>query len=1342
MDKTTPAQVPATSASAPTNLFVVGIGASAGGLEALEAFFATLPTKLGQHLCFVVVQHLAKRHKSVIDQLIGRHTELETCIPEEDMELAAGKIFLNPPGKRFMLQGKRLCLADAPEGAGEHFPIDAFFQVLAQEREGRCAGIILSGTGSDGSQGIRAIKAGHGLVIIQAPESAAFDGMPNRAMETGLADFVLPPTDMPKALAQYLTQEIHQPVDTDIIEEEAYHAILQTLKQQTQTDFHRYKPETLRRRIIRRMHLLQLENPAEYQQYLQANREEVIALRKDMFIGLTRFFRDPDVFAYLKREVLPKILEKEEEDLRLWVPACATGEEAYSMAILLLELQAETASYRAKQIKIFATDPDETAIRFGSRGVYPESIASDVSRGRLARFFQHTGHGYQVKKHLREMIVFTPQNLVQDAPFHRLDLISCRNMLIYLQPVLQQKLFAVFNFALRPHGYLLLGPHESAESYPEIFQRLDSDHQIYQSVFQSRPRPNRATRERLSSNANSLSATISRQAFRNRVLEVTNDIMAAELQAACLVVNEDFELLRYFGDAPRYLEVPREPTSWNLLRMVGPELSATISAGLRRASEKEEPVVYSPIRTLPRDGSSQPLELKIIPHRVESHDQLLFHIIIREVRVATTAQPVTIGTDDQHLVHDAAQRIGDLEQELHVTRENLQATIEELQTSNEELLSANEELQGTNEELQSVNEELYTINAEHQDTITALTGLNNDMDNLLQNSKIGIIFLDANLCIRRFNQSATQEIFIAPQDIGRPLEHFSTRLTYKNMVEDARRVIAEKQAFQLEVSSQNGKWYILRIMPYLGQDQAVTGVVISLADISEVKDSEHLRELLGKLETMQQALDGAKEEVKRTEQRIETYQRSMQALMKGRPELFIRIDQHGRVLYYQTSERFLKSFSAEHVPLQGPNIREHLPEDFLTPVLRKARESGSDSLLPAFHFEWGKAEIPFRAQFFRLDRGESGILIQNQTEEQARTHQVRYHEELSALIARNIPDSFVVVFDEALRISFAEGAISTRLKVGKTITDSFPKPIAEKVVDACHAALAKRPVTQELSWDDDFFISQTMPILDEKGKPEGGILLIQLVNDMKRVQHALEAKVADLEQFAFSVSHDLKSPLRSISGFAQLLQKRYLDKLDESGREYLDLIVSNTISMTELINGVLEYARLGQAEITFDAVDLKQVIHKVTENLSGQLRAGQDAIVVRSDLPIVHGQQAQLTQLFQNLIENGLKFNQAEKKVVSIAVTEEKAHWVISIEDNGIGIEPRYHEQIFSIFKFLNDRRTYSGNGIGLAVCRRIVERMNGHIWVESNLGKGTRFLIRLPQKNPVITQVAPVGAS
>ena len=1329
MEKDTLAKPETTHLESEASVFVVGIGASAGGLEALETFFAHIPPTLREGVCFVVIQHLAKGHKSVMDRLIGRHTELEVTIPETDVQLTPGKVYLNPPGKRFVVEGQWLRLSAIPEGVGEHFPIDAFFRALAKAFDDRCAGIVLSGTGSDGSQGVRAIKAQGGLVMVQEPNSAAFDGMPQRAIETGLADFILPPAELPPALAVYLVSDRETPEELPHLNDDTYFEVLQILKQDTHTDFHRYKPETVRRRILRRMHLLQMASPGHYLGYLQQHREEALALRQDLFIGLTRFFRDPDFFAHLQEAVLPRILQEgPEEDARFWVPACATGEEAYTLGILLMELQDQHPDLRNKQVKIFATDANEDSIRYASRGIYPESIASDISRERLARFFLHTGHGYQVQKALREMIVFTPHNLVQDAPFHRLDLISCRNLLIYFQPALQQKLFAVFNFALRQNGYLLLGPSESAESYPEIFKRLSPEFQVYQSVYQSRPRPNKETRDRINGPASTLTATISRQAFRNRILEISNEIMVGELGAACLVVNEDFELLRYFGDAPRYLEVPREPSNWNLLRMVGPELSATISAGLRRALTLNEQVVYAHIHPTLRDGSNPVLDLKIIPHRVASHDQTLFYLLIQEAAHQTAPAPVS---GEVRLHQDAAQRIADLEQELHVTRENLQATIEELQTSNEELLSANEELQGTNEELQSVNEELYTINAEHQDTISTLTRLNNDMDNLLQNSKIGIIFLDANLCIRRFNQSATQEVFIAPQDIGRPLAHFSTRLAYQNLVDDARQVLETDKPFQREVHSHNGKWYVLRIMPYHEQDQAVTGVVISLVDISEVKDTDHLRRLLENMEKSEAKLVRAKSDLREAERHLRLQQKVLQSMVDQHGNLFILADRNGRSLSFQAGQQFPRLPFLPDFPGRGTNIREFLPEAFLTPLFRKAREVSAEEITPPYLFDWGEAPAVahFAAHFFWLGDGETGILVCDRATEISHERQLRFHETLCRLIARNIPDSFIAIYNRELQFTFCDGVLSPGPEVGKHVGACFPENLAGQVTNACESALANRPVTQEIAQGKDFFIYQTIPVLDENGHIEGGLLIIQLINDMKRVQRALEAKVADLEQFAFSVSHDLKSPLRSISGFSQLLLKRYREQLDTNAREYLDLIVSNTASMTDLINGVLEYARLGQAELNFDPVSLTEVMDKVISNLAGHLRPQQDHIVVGPGLPVVYGHRAQLTQLLQNLVENGLKFNESPAKEVNITATEEADHWLLCVQDNGIGIAPTYHEQIFSIFKFLNDRRQYSGNGIGLAVCRRIVERMEGRIWVESATGAGARFFIQLPKR-------------
>ena len=727
------------SSSLPSH--IVGIGASAGGLNALEAFFEKVETP--SSFAFVVVQHLSSKHKSHMQELMANKTQLKVEYAKDSMPLQANHLYLIPPGKSLEVGKEGFRIRQKETKKRPDFTVDRFFQSLAQTYGENAIAVILSGTGSDGTKGLRFIKDEGGVVLVQTPDSAKFDGMPRNALFTGLVDYELSPDRMFQHIKK-LASKNSQITAPTASESDTLFEILKLLKQQTGHDFHRYKFEMILRRIKRRMNLKQIEDLETYTNLLHRKAEEVTLLRQELLVGVTQFFRDSDAFGYVEEHVIPNLFNQaKNRSIRIWIPACSTGEEVYSIAMLIHEY-AEQLPHKY-QIKIFATDVDEQAVSFASMGQYPESITSDISSERLSRYFASTGSGYRVRKQIRDMIVFTNHNVISNAPFNRLDFISCRNLLIYFQPRLQQRVIALFNFALIPGGYLFLGSNESAKIHGEIFSAESELFKVYRSVFSIK----QSSTERYQVGSSKMSPRqiggnfpttfAPRQNLKSFILEANNQVLTEEFVTASLVLNQHLDLLRYFGNADRFLQVPNEPSNWNIMKMMNVELAASVSAGVRKALSTNQKVFYPNLHCRVADGSTISINLTVCPSKIVQLDQVLIFVMLQEVEQKT---PIDFSSITDSSVKHINERVKDLEQELKITRENLQATIEELQTSNEELLAANEELQGTNEELQSVNEELYTINAEHQATIEQLTHLNNDIDNLLQSGEVGIIFLD------------------------------------------------------------------------------------------------------------------------------------------------------------------------------------------------------------------------------------------------------------------------------------------------------------------------------------------------------------------------------------------------------------------------------------------------------------------------------------------------------------------------------------------------------------------------------------------------------------------------
>ncbi len=845
LPKTTAAGCEAESTNGLPSFPVVGVGASAGGLEALEIFFDNMLPDSG--MAFVVVQHLSPDFKSLMDELLSRHTEIAIHRVEDGMLVGPNAIYLIPPKKEMIISGGRLLLTDKDPNQAVSLPIDRFFRSLAQDCGTRAIGVILSGTGSDGSRGIRAIHEAGGLVVAQSEETAKFDGMPRSAIETGVVDFTLPPEAIGDVLLDFSQHLSHGDLaavgQPGHVSEERMNAIYSLLRQEYALDFSHYKPSTVNRRIARRLQLNRSMDLDDYVDQLRSDTAELNTLYKDLLIGVTKFFRDQDAYERLAKDVIPELLASvsEQGELRIWSAGCATGEEAYSLAILLHE--ALEAQNRPIDIKIFATDVHRASLEIASAGVYSEEAVSEVSAARLSRYFIKEGRSYQILPDLRKMIVFAPHNIIKDAPFTKLDLICCRNLLIYLQPHAQKKVLSLFHFGLKTGGVLLLGPSESPGEIADEFETLDRHWKLYRKRRDVRLPPD--VRLPLSAGFTRLHESIRKppsvvSGLANLNLLRAYDELLSEYVPPSLLVNERRELIHSFAGAGSFLSVPDGRSSHDILTMVPPDLQLALAGALQRAAKRNEPVIYGGVVVRSGEQKHQ-LKLSVRPLTIESSSETLFLISLE--RLAKT-QPMAVPISDFDVDESSRKRLLEVEEELQYTKENLQATIEEMETTNEELqatneelVASNEELQSTNEELHSVNEELYTVNAEYQRKIGELTEMTDDMDNLLRSTELGTVFLDRELRIRKFTPKIAQAFQVMPQDVGRSLESFSHNLDDQNLLDDVRKVPETGEALERNVRDKQGNWYLLRVLPYRSKD-AIDGVVITLIDIANLKRTE------------------------------------------------------------------------------------------------------------------------------------------------------------------------------------------------------------------------------------------------------------------------------------------------------------------------------------------------------------------------------------------------------------------------------------------------------------------------------------------------------------------------
>ncbi len=850
---------PATSSTKPFP--IVGIGASAGGLDAFKAFFSALPAYPDPGMAFVLVQHLAPDHKSMLTELIQRFTRMQVCEATDGMTVQPNCIYIIPPNRDLALLNGTLQLIEPSVPRGQRLPVDYFFRSLAQDQHERAIGVVLSGTGSDGTLGVRAIKGEGGMVVAQAPESTEYDGMPSSAIATGLVDYTLPPGEIPAQLMTYAAHAFGKaplpPASAMTGTGNALKKILLLLRAQTGHDFSQYKPSSVTRRIERRMALHQIELMDNYVAFMQQTPTEVEALFRDLLIGVTRFFRDPEALQALEEQVIPRLFAGKPQGatIRIWIPGCSTGEEAYSIAILLQE-RMEMLKERF-EVQIFATDIDSRAIATARAGSYPASISTDISPERLNRFFTRESDGttYGIHKSIRNLLIFSEQDVIRDPPFSKLDLISCRNLLIYMNGELQKKLLHLFYYSLNQEGYLFLGTSETTGEPGDLFATLDRTAKIFQRV-EDRHHTQRATLRHfpplMTMRDTTLPPTAANRAtpIRLPLRELTEQTLLQQFAPAAALVNRQGDILYLHGRTGRYLEpAPGVAGINNILKMAREGLQFALTTALHHASTGKETVRRFGLR-VKTNGDYTAINLTIRPVSADSYpvDEPLFLVTLEE------APLLAPDCSDQATVHAGAEneaddtetdaRIEALRRELRTKEEYLHAANEELETSNEELKSSNEEMQSINEELQSTNEELATVNAELQTKVEDLSRANNDMNNLLAGTNIGTVFVDLRLRILRFTPAAAQIINLIAGDVGRPVGHLASNLRgYDTLVADTQAVLDTLIPQEKEVQTIEGKWYSLRIQPYRTLHNVIEGAVITFVDTTELKMAQEASRL-------------------------------------------------------------------------------------------------------------------------------------------------------------------------------------------------------------------------------------------------------------------------------------------------------------------------------------------------------------------------------------------------------------------------------------------------------------------------------------------------------------------
>lgn len=850
----TPAPSPALLVTSP-GFLIVGIGASAGGLEAMEEFFHHMPPSSG--MAFVVVSHQHAGHVSLLPSLLSKCTAMPVVEATDGIEVEANRVYMAPGGTNLAILHGTLHLMEPASQERVSLPIDYFFRSLAEDQKQRAVGIILSGTGTDGTLGLRAIKAESGMTIAQDPQSAKYQGMPRSAMSAGVVDVVKPVGQMSEPLLAYvrgLTRPALPLPESDA--SQALQKIFILLRDRTGNDFALYKENTIHRRIERRMNVHQIENLRQYLRFVLANPHELDALFQELLIGVTSFFRDPQAFEILAHKGLPSLVEGKPEGaiLRLWVAGCSTGEEAYSLAILIREYL--TQNKLRLTVQIFASDLDSLTIETARAGLYPVGIAGDIAPDRLQRFFTKEDGSYRVKKEIRDLVVFATHNILTDAPFTKLDLLSCRNLLIYLEAKAQQKLLSMFHYTLKPHGILFLGSSETIGGFESLFTVIDRKGKLFMrktepGTFPGLERfPGGLMKGTAETRADSeVPLTTTRHAS---IPDLIEKLLVARYAPAAVVVNERGEVVYIHGHTGTYLEPAPGPPTHHLIEMAREGLQHDLAMALHQAAGREEEVVRHDLRVR-ADGDVILVNLSVKKISEPESLQGLFLVTFETVRADKTA--ARKGAPARAAAPLKKGESG-LTRELEFTKQRLQRTIEELQTSNEELKSTNEELQSTNEELQStneelettkeelqsLNEELITVNSELQGKLDALADAHDDLQNLLNSTEVATIFLDNELRIKRFTSEAKRVSNLIAIDVGRPLSDIVSRLTYDRLLEDAEDVLQTLVVKEREVQAANGSWFFMRILPYRTSKNIIDGLVLTFLDITKMKEAERVME--------------------------------------------------------------------------------------------------------------------------------------------------------------------------------------------------------------------------------------------------------------------------------------------------------------------------------------------------------------------------------------------------------------------------------------------------------------------------------------------------------------------
>jgi two-component system, chemotaxis family, CheB/CheR fusion protein len=1347
---------PANPPDTTPQLRIVGIGASAGGLDSLERLFTHLPADTG--MAFVVLQHLAPDFKSLMDELLSRRTKMAIRQAEHDMLVEPDTVYLLPPMKEMIIRQRRLLLNDRDPRSGLTLPIDLFFRSLAHDAGDRAIGIILSGSGSDGSRGIQEISRAGGLVFCESPDTAQFNGMPLSAMRTGTVDQILPPEDIAAKVA-VLARPESSADDSDISsdDERGVDVILRLLRDEYAIDFSHYKANTVTRRIERRLALNRSIDIDMYVEQLRSDPRELSSLYEDLLIGVTRFFRDEAAFEVLEHRIIPELVERvgPDEQIRVWVPGCATGQEAYSIAILVHERL--SARRRPVNLKILATDVHKASLDFASAGIYTEEQLDGIGPERLQRFFTLKPEGYQISQTVRESIVFAPHNLIRDAPFTKLDLVTCRNLLIYFQPHAQKTVLTLFHFSLKPGGFLFLGSSESPGGLLDEFDTIDEHAKVYRKRRDlGLPRDLKLPLPRSSTVPRQQPPAVHRTAV-NQMLLTVYDRLLDRFMPPSFLIDEHGHLVDTFGGVESLLKIKARRPSHSLLEMLSDDLRTVVSGVLHRVRRDLESARYPNI-SLPGHTS----RFSLVAEPIRDAQGSLTHILISLAHADTASAPVLVPpfadipapaleealpSGPNTLGGLSRDQVRALEEELSYTKEHLQAAVqeheaanEELQATNEELIASNEELQSTNEELHSVNEEMYTVNAEYQKKNAELQELNDDIEHLLNGADVATLFLDRQLCIRKFTPRIAQTFRVIPQDVGRPLRTFTHDLSYPALMADVERVLQDGVTIETQTWDRSQRCYFLRILPYRARAKATAdtsvvkpagpdavmapdGVVLTLTDISPL---EQARARLAQLSAIVESSDDA-------------------IIGKTLDGIITSWNNGASRLYGYSAQEMIGRHSSRIYP---PGRKDEIDR-----VLAQVRDGRSVEHMETARQRRDGSLIDVSVKYSPIFDASNAIIgvsaISRDITPLVRArHEIAEREEQIRLLLDSTAEAIYGI-DLSGVCTFCNSACARLLAYGSpdeligkqmhqlihhTRPDGSPSAPGQSPIYEAMRNREEAHVENEVLWraDGTAFPAEywSHPILNN-GEVIGAVVTFLDVTERRQAEQEIQDGVRRREQFLAMLSHELRNPLSAILGATRILTTA--SWTDRACQEAGQIVARQANHMARLLDDLLDVARITRGRITLrnELVDLRDTARSAIEALGPFMAEhGTHLTLDITDQPMpVFGDPARLQQVQANLLSNASKYSHRGGEV-RFELRPQDGHAMIRVSDNGRGIEPQMLPQIFELFVQGDQTlaRSEGGLGIGLTLLRSLVDLHKGRVEAHSDgPGSGSVFTVWIP---------------